>query len=277
MASGPMQQEKMSQESFVPMSIGEWKADEDQRFDADGIFRYLDGAGEVYRSYNMRSLFARRFKASGKPDLVVDLFDMGSAADAFGVFTHDLDGEEAGIGQDSTYKGGLLSFWKDKYFVSVYAEEESAESQSAVLALGRDIDRAIHETGNRPAILDRLPHEGLDVRSIRFFHNHSILNIHFFVADQNILHLDQRTEAVLASYGGASLRTVLLLIRYAEAGEASGALEDFRRTYLHDAGDSAMIGSEDGTWTGAVCRGDIVAVVFQAPNRSLAEELLRKI
>ena len=38
---------------------------------------------------------ARRFHKDGKPDIVVDAFDMGSSEDAFGVFTHDLDGEDA--------------------------------------------------------------------------------------------------------------------------------------------------------------------------------------
>ncbi len=277
MASDPGEQEKMLQESLVPSAVGEWKAEEDQKFDADGIFRYIDGAGEVYRSYNMRSLLARRFKAAGKPDLVTDLFDMGNATDAFGVFTHDLEGEEAGIGQGSTYKGGLLSFWKDRYFVSIYAEEENDETRSAVFALGRDIDRAIRETGHRPRILDRLPREGLAVRSIRYFHNHSVLNYHFFVADRNILHLDQRTEAVLASYDEASLRTVLLLVRYPDDVEASRGMEEFRRIYLHDAVDGELIESEDGTWTGAVLEEDLIAVVFQAPSRSFAEDMLRKI
>jgi hypothetical protein len=264
----------MAQEqSLIPSTVGEWTAFEDQRFDADSIFRYIDGAGEVYRSYNMKSLFSRRFRAPGKPDLVVDLFDMGRAADAFGVFTHDLEGGEAGIGQGSTYKGGLLSFWKGRYFVSVYAEEENEESRSSVFALGRKIDKAIRETGCKPDLLVRLPRAELDVRTIRFFHNHSVLNFHYFVADRNILGLDQRTDAVLGFYGKAPVRTALLLVCYPDAVEASKGLEEFLR--FRGGGDAVMEG-DDMTWTGAVRKENFLAVVFKAPSRSFAQELLQK-
>ena len=118
--------------SFIPAEFTGWTIEEDQVFDAETIFKYVDGAGEVYRSYNMKSLFARRFAAKGKPALVVDLFDMGTSEDAFGLFTHDLDGEDAATGQGSTYKGGLLSFWKGRYFASVYAEDETPETKQAV-------------------------------------------------------------------------------------------------------------------------------------------------
>ncbi|MGZ5499403.1 MAG: DUF6599 family protein, partial [Candidatus Aminicenantales bacterium] len=94
--------------SYIPITAGPWLSEADQVFDARTIFDYIDGAGEVYRSYNMKLLVSRRFHKDGKPDLVVDAFDMGSSEDAFGVFTHDLDGEDAGIGQGSTYKAGLL-------------------------------------------------------------------------------------------------------------------------------------------------------------------------
>ena len=94
--------------AFIPPTVGPYVSEADQTFDAETIFGYIDGAGEVYRSYNMKFLVSRRFHKDGKPDIVVDLFDMGSPEDAFGVFTHDLDGEDAGIGQGSNYKAGLL-------------------------------------------------------------------------------------------------------------------------------------------------------------------------
>ena len=117
---------------FLPDEVEGWKAEgNDQVYDSQTIFDYINGAGEVYRSYNFRELLVRRFKREGQPDIVIDFFDMGSSKDAFGVFTHDLEGEDAKIGQGSTYKGGLLSFWKGQFFVSLYAEEETEEKEEA--------------------------------------------------------------------------------------------------------------------------------------------------
>ena len=182
--------------AFIPPTIGPYVSEADQTFDAESIFDYIDGAGEVYRSYNMKLLVARRFHKDGKPDIVVDLFDMGSPEDAFGVFTHDLDGENAGIGQGSNYKAGLLSFWKDRYFGSVFAEEETKDTKEAVLELGRQIARAIPMQGPKPKLLSYLPVEGLVADRVCYFHNHSVLNYHFFVADGDILLLEQTASAI---------------------------------------------------------------------------------
>jgi hypothetical protein len=256
--------------SYIPPTIGPWLSEADQSFDAETVFDYIDGAGEVYRSYNMRILIARRFHKDGRPDIVVDAFDMGASADAFGVFTHDLDGEDAGIGQGSTYKAGLLSFWKDRYFLSVYAEEETAETRAAVLDLGRRIAEAIPGRGEPPALLKLLPVDGLEARTNRFFHTASVLNYHYFVADANILLLGPETDAVLAAYGGAADRSRLLIVSYGDGAAAGRAAESFRRVYMPDAGGKPAVRTENGRWTAARAAGRYCAIVFDAISAETA-------
>jgi hypothetical protein len=77
--------------AVLPHKIYGWKAarDEDRSFDPVTIFDYIDGAGEVYRAYNMQKCISRRYTTQNGPPIVMDIFDMGSSEDAFGVFTHD--------------------------------------------------------------------------------------------------------------------------------------------------------------------------------------------
>jgi len=260
--------------SLIPRTIGPWVSEADEIFDAETIFGYIDGAGEVYRSYNMRLVAARRFHKDGKPDIVVDLFDMGSSEDAFGVFTHDLDGEDAGIGQGSTYKGGLLSFWKDRYFGSVYAEEETPETKGLVIELGRRIAERIPAEGRKPALLAALPAKGLDPGRVRFFHNHLVLNYHFFVADTNILLLDQTTKAVLAPYGPREERSLLLAVDYGRPAKAAAARDSFAAAYMPEAADAGVVRAENGKWTAVRAVGAVVAVVFDAGSEAEAGERL---
>jgi hypothetical protein len=248
--------------AFIPPTIGPYVSEADQTFDAESIFDYIDGAGEVYRSYNMKLLVARRFHKDGKPDIVVDLFDMGSPEDAFGVFTHDLDGENAGIGQGSNYKAGLLSFWKDRYFGSVYAEEETAETKGLVFELGRRIAGAIPGLGERPDLLRHLPPDGLDTGRVRFFHNHSVLNYHFFVADTNILLLDQKTDAVLADYGSKGDRSKVFVAAYEDGGSAAKAGASFARAYMPEAAEKGIVKTENGKWTAVRVQDRYVVIVF---------------
>ena len=260
--------------SYIPVSTGPWLSEADQVFDAGTIFDYIDGAGEVYRSYNMRHLVARRFHKDGRPDIVVDAFDMGSAADAFGVFTHDLDGADAAIGQGSTYKAGLLSFWKDRYFLSVYAEEETAETKRQLLELGRTIAAAIPGAGEKPGLLKLLPEEGLEAGRVRFFHNHSVLNYHYFVAADDILRLAQTADAVLADYRESGGRSRLLVVSYADPTAAAKAGASFAGAYMPDARQGAGMSTGNRKWTAFRVRGRFVAVVFDAASEEGARARL---
>jgi hypothetical protein len=260
--------------ALIPPTLGPYVSEADQTFDAESIFDYIDGAGEVYRSYNMRFLVARRFHKDGKPDIVVDLFDMGSPEDAFGVFTHDLDGEDAGVGQGSNYKAGLLSFWKDRYFGSVYAEEETVEAKGLVLELGRRIAAAIPNRGEKPVLLRFLPPEGLDTGRVRFFHNHSVLNYHYFVADTNILLLDQKTDAVLADYGGKDDRSRLLVVAYADAAAAAKAGGSFAPVTMPEAREKGAVKTENGKWTAVRVHDRYVVIVFDMISERTAADRL---
>ena len=260
--------------SAIPATAGPWLSEADQVFDAASIFDYIDGAGEVYRSYNMKLLVARRFHKDGKPDIVVDAFDMGSSEDAFGVFTHDLDGEDAGIGQGSTYKAGLLSFWKDRYFLSVYTEEETPETKGLVLELGRAIARAIPGDGKKPELLKFLPRAGLQAGRVRFFHNHSVLNYHFFVAEADILLLGQTAKAVLADYVESGGRSRLLIVAYPDPGSAARAGKSFAQAYRPGAGGKAAVKTENGKWTALRVQGRYVAIVFDEAAEGKAEARL---
>jgi len=268
--SQPEQSDARLLGSFIPVTAGPWLSEADQVFDAASIFGYIDGAGEVYRSYNMKRLVARRFHKDGKPDIVVDAFDMGTSGDAFGVFTHDLEGKDAAVGQGSTYKAGLLSFWKDRYFVSVYAEEETPETRELVLELGRAIALAIPGEGKKPELLKLLPSEGLDAGGVRYFHNHSVLNYHFFVAEADILELGQTAEAVLAEYSGSGGRSRLLVAAYADPAAARKAGDSFVRGYMPESGDKEGVRTENGKWTSRRVLGRFLAVAFDEATEEKA-------
>jgi hypothetical protein len=263
--------------AFIPKTVGPWLSEADHVYDAETIFQYIDGAGEVYRSYNMKLLVSRRFHKDGRPDIVVDLFDMGTSQDAFGVFTHDLDGENMDIGQGSNYKAGLLSFWKDRYFGSVFAEEETGDTKPAVLELGRTIAGAIPKKGPVPRLLSYLPPDGLDTGRVTYFHNYSVLNYHFFVADKDILLLEQTASAVLAPYMTGGAKSYLLVASYPDEAKAARAYESFSKNYLPDAKKTGIVRTEDRRWTASAKAGDIVIVVFSAGSEQFAMSQLASV
>jgi len=271
-------QQNQQLDALLPPRIGGWEAVlPDGRYDTQTIFDYIDGAGEVYRAYGFRELLARTYEREGRPRIIADLFDMGSPRNAFGVFTHDREGEDVRIGQDSTYKAGLLSFWKGRYFVSLYAEEETAETRRALMELGKSMALAIREEGELPPIVRLLPREGMVEKSLHFFFHHLILNIHYFLADQNLLLLGPETDAVLARYEKAGQEYRILLVAYPDEPRAGEALDEFTGVYMPEAWNTGLVRTEDGKWTAVRRKGRFLMFVLDAPSRSLAEEVVAEL
>jgi hypothetical protein len=261
--------------STLPKQIREWRAEPDDRvFDPETIFEYINGGGELYRAYNMRRCLSRRYSNPEGPAIVLDIFDMGSSQDAFGVFTHDQEGEALQVGQGGLYRSGWLRFWKGRFFFSIYSEAEAPAAEKAVRELAGVVALLVRDEGPRPGILSRLPVEGLRSRSVRYLHHQTVLNYHFYLADRNILNLGPRTDAVLATYQHGDEIAHLLLVLYPGAVEAEKAFQGFKRHYLPDAGSTGLALLENRKWSGARREGKLLVIVLDSDNRQLAERLL---
>ena len=262
----------------LPGEIAGWKWDGAERqYDSRSVFDYIDGAGEMFLAYGFQNLTVRRFEKANQPPLTLECYVMGSAADAYGVFSFERQEATAGIGQGSEFGGGLLRFWKGQYFVAISADGEGAEAESAVLELGRDTAAAIPATGSEPRVVGLIPGKdaGLVETSVRYLTSHILLNLRLFISHENILNLTRRTEAVLAQYGQGSQTTHLLLVRYPEATEAGDVYQNFLAAYLPDAGGKDRRMTADRRWTIAWRRNEFILVVFGAPTESDGEKLLR--
>ena len=265
-------------QAILPDQINGWeRISKDRFFDNITIFDYIDGAGEVYRAYNMRRCLSRRYDRNNGPSIVMDIFDMGSSEDAFGVFTHDQDGESLDVGQGALYRPGWLSLWKGRFFVSIYAEEETTASQEAVRQLGKVVAALIKTQGPTPSILLNLPSEDLQPRSVRYLHHHNVLNYHFYLADGNILNLGPQTHTALASYKRGKESARLLLVMYPNLEKAKIALESFLNNYLPEADSKGMALLENGKWCAATLKGKLVAVVLEADSQEFAKRLLTRV
>lgn len=253
----------------LPKQIEGWKAmGKTETYNRETIYDYMDGAGEIYLAYDFRLLLVQRYVKAQNPDITVEIFDMGSGEDAFGVFSHTQGrSKEMGIGQDSEYRGGLLCLWKDRFFVCVRTGRETPSSKRAVFSLGRTISKTIKVKVEKPALLKYLPNEGLLEKGIRYFHKHDILNYHYFVSDRNILNLNTHTNAVLASYKD---RSHILLVEYQNKEKAKTGFKDFINAYMPDADEGGIIQTEDGRWTAIRLEQNFLVIAFDAISKTNA-------
>jgi hypothetical protein len=260
----------------LPDAAGDWTASGPVSvYDTETIYSYIDGHAEVYRAYGFKRCISRRFTGpTGESAIVADIFELASPEDAFGMFTHDRDGEPAGVGNDSLLRYGWLSFWKGPYFVSIVAEGDTERSRAAVLELGRAAAAALPAEGQPPPIVRDLPARDLDPRSVRFLRHAQILNTHVFVSDENVFGLAPDTGAALGSYKRGSARAHVLLVDYPDAERASAAGNSARKGLLNGATGDTPVAAKDGTLVALRVTGRRLVVVIGATSAGFARDLL---
>jgi len=166
------------------------------------LYDYIDGGADFYLSYAFQGAVVANYSGPAGAKITVELYDMGSSYDAFGVFAHEQAKQNPPIGQGGSYAGGLLTFWKGRVFARMFAERESPATREAVLKLGKKIAAAVRVTGPKPPLLGLLPQVGLAPRSVRYLHTDTALNGVLYLPG-NPLGLNAQTDVAYGEYPGA--------------------------------------------------------------------------
>jgi hypothetical protein len=260
---------------LIPSKVGSWEASgKDAVYDRKTLYDYMDGGAEVTLAFDFRQVFARKYAGPGGKEISLDVYDMGSSAEAYGIFSCDREDPDAGIGQDSTYGFGLLRIRQGRYFMVVMSPDEGKDIDAAVLELGKAALPHLGPPGPNPPLVDILPPGGLKTGRTSYFHSEINLNNRFFVASENILGLGKSTECVFAEYGaGNESKGRLLIVAYPGRNDAEKARRSFLEAYLPEGRATGAARTESGTWTLARTHDRYLAVVFDAPTREQAEAL----
>ena len=262
----------------IPKQVLDWKASgEDAVYDRKTLYDYMDGGAEVYLAFDFREVFVRKYADAAGNEIALDIYDMGSPAEAFGMFSCDRQDPEAGIGQGSEYGPGLLRFWRGRYFVSITVSGNEDKAEKAVLDLGKAVAPLLGPDGAPPDMIKLLPTTGLIAAKTAYFHNHVHLSNRYFVSSENILDLDEKTECLFAEYGpvgaagGNSAR--LLVVRYPDAARAKAAAASFLESFLPRADADGAALTEKKGWSMIRTRDSVLAVVFEASSKEFAGRL----
>ncbi len=266
----------------LPSETSGWRTGrEDQVFTRDNIFDYIDGGGEIYLAYDFQFVFVREYARDDAPSIVAEIYQMSSSEDAFGVFTHDTDGDEVDLGQGAIYAAGLLSLWKNKVFARIMADSETPESKAVVKQLGTTIVRAISQDGEKPALVKLLPTEGLKPKSLRYFHTLISLNAHFYLANVNILNLSPETQVVMARYENDGSEARILLVEYPTVERAVDAHGRFVEMFLLERFEADRKVPpkklEDGKFAGVARSGRYLTIVIEAEKKSVLDWITKAI
>ncbi len=241
-------------------------AGEPEHYDTESIYAYINGHAEVYLAYGMQRCLSQRYIGpDGAGEIVVDLFEMASPSDAFGVYSHDRSGETVPVGNQGVYRHGWLSFWQGSWYGSVTDVSGADEARAAVLAVARAVAGALPEGGEVPELVGRLPAELVDQQTVCYLHSPQVLNAHVDVGSDNPFGLGEGAEAAVGRIAGEGTRGHALVVRYPTGRAAADVDAGLRRGEAGDRPDM-LVG----------LRGALLAAVVGEVDDERAEGLLEE-
>jgi len=261
----------------IPDTLNGWTVKETLQIDSrEDLYDYIDGGAEQFISYGYVCAVSKIYEKKGEPEVRIEVFDMDNSKNAYGIFSNIRYDENDAYGQGSQYVKGAIFFWKGRYFINVATIEETHETEKFIRELAHWISDAIPEPGEIPEIVKVLPEPDLDSNGILYFHHYIWLNAYYFISNDNILFIDDETDAVSAKYGPADDRYFLLVVKYKNKVDADKAYSNFIREYFTKDINSMIFQVDDDKWMALTAQENFIIAVFNGSKEKQVSQLVQK-
>jgi hypothetical protein len=142
--------------------IAGWKWKEKPRkYVSQQLWQYIDGGADVYLDFAFRQVATVELENKGK-QVTVDIYEMGSLDDAFGIYASEVSPSYnfISIGAEGYQSGSSLIFYQGNYYVKINAFSGDAGSKSALSQFAHVISQRIGANRKQPAVLGAFPKQG---------------------------------------------------------------------------------------------------------------------
>lgn len=247
------------------------------------LIDYINGGAELYFAYNFKEVCIKKYSNGLGSTLTVEIYEMDNSENAYGIYSFDTDGDHPDVGHEATYAHGLLKCWKDRFFIRVYSASEDKNIKNEVFDFAKKIAQKIKNKGTKPEILLKIPTNYIISGSLHYFHKNICLNNFYYLSDENVLNLNDETEAITYEYEMGEQLLRVILIEYPKVGYAKDAYLNFIRSYFFDRSirgfellkSSEFIGKvEEEKYTGIKLSENFLIIVFEADHEDSCKQLL---
>jgi hypothetical protein len=138
--------------------------------------------------------------------------------------------------------------------------------QSDLDAFAKAVSDALPKGGERPALLQRLPKNGLAENETVFFHLELTIQNEIYLGGENKLSLSPKTNGLLAHYTLAGQTASLLLIQYLNPQAAAAGLQGLKSAQVENL---AAVQAKDNLL------GAVVSKVAPAAAKGLLDQAMK--
>lgn len=216
-----------------------------QVFTKKTLFEHIDGQADLFLQYGFErsifTVFQKRSTSEQRIDL--DIYDMGDAVQAFGIFSRFRRGDRsAGIGLDSYLADRYALFYKGKYFIVIQAAESSP---STLKQLAKIIESRITDSSLPPKEIGYFPKRGLKPGSIEYYPQ-GLMGRQFLKRGFKATYLAPGKTEAKPEAGAERLDSNLFIASFENPKEAEGALKNFKEVLSKRGSARLEIGTQSG-------------------------------
>jgi len=163
--------------------VGHWKPSKSiQTYNADNLFDYINGASDLYLSYEFQQLDVVYYRNRKKQEIVVEIYQHQSPVYAFGIYSQERspDANYLNIGAESYIDGSNLFILTGKYYLKIFSYDLGEEAETILPEFARSIVELLKSDNSLPPLLSVFPEQNLQPKSIQFIAK-NLLGYSFFV------------------------------------------------------------------------------------------------
>jgi hypothetical protein len=264
--------------TFLPSSaeITGWsRATEVDRYDPDTLYEYIDGEAPFYLDYGFRQVVTAEYAAE-QSDLavVVEIFQMGSSEEAFGIFAAERSAgdREPEVGAQAYASSNVVGLWKGPHYVKVSSFVTGDDVENALFRFAEEVASRLPGESTPPPLFELFPLEGRVARSERFI-------------PRDVLGQAELSDGYLVGYSRDGDDFQMVVIRNPTEVEPDRSLTEYLR-FLEQRGDSVIRQEADGqalfvasgeTHSAFFQLGTLVGGVLEADDPGRAETAAREL
>ena len=222
--------------SIFPASgaISGWSTNGDlMTYNQQNLFDLVDGQADSFFAYGFEQVSVQRYQDSQGEKLSVEVWQLASEDDAYGLFTASRAGTPLSIGNQGDGDPGLrLIFWQSRYYVHVNANQDLPDD--VIMGFAKAVSSALPKGGTTPALVKQLPQQDLEAGSEIFFHQEISIQSEVWLGGTNLMGLGPETLGVVARYTVNGQPGHLLLAEYLSVEKATAGLKALQTSQLTD-------------------------------------------
>jgi len=167
-----LEEESVYSLHFLLPDVVTWKIPEaPQDYFPEILFEYINGAAEIYLSYDFKELTVGQYKkGDSNASLIIEIYDMGNEKNSFGIYSAERfpDSQFISLGNQGYLEEETLNFIVGKYYIKLLCFDTGEDSADSLKLFSQEVVKRVKDKGTLPPALAFFPKQGLVRNSEKF-------------------------------------------------------------------------------------------------------------